>query len=426
MLYTELSNVGELTPMKTLVILMASPLTAQIYDHVGIPYLKEHFKVLVLDCSLLLEYSKPTQTSIKSDGVEIIGVKSLSHLNDLLVNYNPQYAIDFIGLQPKFLPICRLLNRNSVKLFIQRTGPLPGARGIKFRGETAVAVNVIQENRDIHRAGFRGVSNFKVLSLACRYFPKFLERLSFLVLIVRFKRFRNVGALLAGKESLDKITRHANPILWIGSNDYHHFMRSSAFSKDLFQDYKNNKGYIVFIDDCIAEAHDWEILGMKAPVTREKYYREMRDVFDEFEKILNLEVVVAGHPNAITNANYSSNFGNRQIVFGATAKLVKGATVCATHFSTATSFAVLAGKPIISLTSEELEGTPVGKRISIMSLVLNTTFISISSPIHESHLEQVMEVDTEKYLNYKENYLRDPRCSEASPWQEFIEYTQNY
>jgi hypothetical protein len=412
--------------MKTLVILMASPLTTQIYSHVGIPYLKRHFKILVLDCSLLLEYSKPTQTHIKSDGVDVIGVNNLSHLNNLLVNYKPQYALDFIGLQPKFMPICRLLDRNSVKLFIQRTGPLPGERSIKFRGEIATAVNVSQENMVSHREVFGGLSILKAWSFARRFFPKFLERLNFLILIARFRRFKNVGALLAGKESLDRITRHANPILWIGSNDYHHFMQSSTFSKDSFQGYFNSKGYVVFIDDCIAESHDWEILGMEAPVTREKYYREMNQFFNEFEKIVNLEVVVAGHPNARTNPNYGSNFGNRKVVFGATAQLVKGATVCATHFSTATSFAVLAAKPIISLTSQELEGTFLGKRISTMSLILNTTLISISSPIRESHLEQVMDVDNEKYLNYRDNYLCDPRSSETSPWQEFIEYTQNY
>ena len=67
-----------------------------------------------------------------------------------------------------------------------------------------------------------------------------------------------------------------------------------------------------------------------------------------------MPVVVMGHPNRIRR-KHSEKMGDHQVVYGNTAALAMAASMVLIHSSMATSFAVLARKPILSLTSFELD-----------------------------------------------------------------------
>ena len=183
--------------------------------------------------------------------------------------------------------------------------------------------------------------------------------------------------------------------------------------------------YLLFIDDCLAQANDWLLVGIQPPVSPKLYFKEMTEAFDSLEKIFGKKVVIAGHPNARNDLSYSKNFGGREVYFGITPQLVQNSYLCLIHCSTATSFAILAEKPLISLISDELLSNSYGNKIRFMSHLLNTTLISISSPIHDLEKNNILNVDYQKYLSYKQNFLYGSKCVEARPWQEFLTYQSN-
>jgi hypothetical protein len=410
---------------KSLVLLLGAPLTIQNYNRIGIPHLGDSFNVWVFECAELLGYSKPITSSVPSFGVKVIGVHNTKQLKTFLRDLKPDYALDFIGLEPKFLRICKILKANHVKLFMQRTGPLPMVGAFPRQEAQVKSVNI--SNIIPISASSNHQLNFQIRKYIRKFnrvLRKFFHKIKFEFFIFQFKRLGNIGALLAGDASLDKITQHTNPILWIGSNDYHDFHLISDVSKHPNTPILYEGRFILFIDDCIAEANDWNLLNRDAPVVPGKYYAEMRRTFDNLENILGMKVIIAGHPNAETDVEYSAKFGFRDIYFGMTANLAKQATICAVHFSTATSFAVLAKKPILSLTSEDLLKNWYGERIATMSALLNTTLISISAPIQKSTLAGVLNVDLDKYEIYRQNYLYGSACSETAPWQEFINFVR--
>jgi hypothetical protein len=407
---------------ETLFILMAAPLTAQNYDRVGIPYLKSRFRIIVLDCARLMNYSDVPGVDLKAIDIELHKVPDFYTLEALILRYKPQLALDFIGQSTKNIKFAQVLKKNGVKLFIERTGPLPIEQSL----DPALfnhGVSASQQEScslDSMRACISRLLN-QLLVTICGWGLRIWNKSKYEIFLFRFKRHAPAGALLAGDASLDRVTAQADHILWIGSNDYHTYTTNYNQLNEFPTGLKGEL-YILFIDDCIAQANDWHLLGIQPPVSPNSYFKEMMKAFDSLENIFGMRIVIAGHPNAKNDVNYSTNFGGREVYFGITAQLVHNSYLCLIHCSTATSFAVLANKPLISLISDELLSNSYGNKIRLMSNLLGTTLISISLPIHDLAQNNILDVDYRKYLSYKRNFLYGSKCVEIKPWQEFLTY----
>lgn len=224
-------------------------------------------------------------------------------------------------------------------------------------------------------------------------------------------------ALLAGTESRNHFTRRARHILWVGSQDYHIYRRLPAGAQDGLPGGR----YAVFIDDNMPYASDWTVLGLPAPVTPQRYYPAMRRVLASLENLWGMPVVVASHPSSLHDLRVLSGFGKHRLVHGRTAELVRNAQAVILHGSTAVSFAVLACKPMLFLSSGELARSTSGLHVRTMAAELGCSLLDIDGENDLPSLQSLVP-DQRICRRYTERYLCSPESTETQPWQAFIDY----
>jgi hypothetical protein len=388
--------------------LLGAPYTSQNRNRIGVPYLDQDFELLVLDCCALL--GRPTNhvSEMMISDSFYVKVSSFSELRRLLICFKPQVAIDFIGVSNLLFKVARVLNRIETILFVEKTGPRPLFREVY---ETEAEIDISEA---------KPLTFYQRLFLLHRYYlNKIYQKIDYEFTKFRVMNLKSFGAIVAGDATGDYVTSRANPLLRIASNDYHTFSQALTEESNFSRQFANEE-FILFIDDCVAEASDWILLGLTPPVDPESYFSEMRLFFDRAEEFFSLPVVIAGHPNAEKDPSYSEKFGGRKVYFGQTARLAIDCELALTHFSTAISFAVLANKRIISLTSKALKRTQYGRDIEGLSRILGTPLLSVSENLTTSSF--AVNLNIELYKDYTSNYLFGKYCEETEPWGELKKY----
>ena len=409
-----------------IVILLGAPLTAQNYERVGIPYLSKHFEVLVFDCIEWLGRNNKEVKYKKASWDKILPIKSKLELEDQIKKISPQYAIDFIGFGNLTLDICIILAKYNVKFVIQKTGSLP-IPNISLRIKTIV-IKFFRENKTGSLVDLKNINPTVEESISIgrlgKIFGKIHAKLRRVTILIKLKSLPNYIGLIAGYKSLDPFTRSSNPIIWIGSHDYHTFYKAKN-ELALNKDPQINGPFILFIDDALVNASDWTLLGLPAPVTGKTYYAALNAFFEKIESVYDMPVKIAGHPNSIVDENYSSKIGGRSVIYDSTAKLVLQSSLVLVHGSTATSFAVLARKPILHITTLELDQTDYGLHVRVMSKSLGTELIFIDIYNRKKIDLKEIPIDECKYRLYEVNFLCNERSSEIEPWGGLVDFIKN-
>lgn len=112
--------------------------------------------------------------------------------------------------------------------------------------------------------------------------------------------------------------------------------------------------YILFVDESYVEHYDYQASGIKPPFKRpDDYYAPMRKFFDYIEKLYGHRVVIAEHPRAHYQDN--SIYGNREMIRGETARLVRDAEFVLCHISMALDFIILFHKKFLLLYMDEIK-----------------------------------------------------------------------
>lgn len=390
------------------VILLGAPYTSQNRNRIGIPYLDKEFNLMVVDCCELL--GRPTNhvSEMMIRDQFYVKVYDFSELRKLLTSFKPQVALDFIGVCDLLFKVANVLKKIETILFFEKTGPVPL---FPKTNERDIEIDIFDVN---------SLKFYERINLLFRnHLRRMSQKINYEFTKLRVKSLTSYGAIVAGDATGDYLTSRACPLLRIASNDYHSFQRAlTEKSRSSLQ--LTKQGFLLFIDDCLAEASDWILLGLAPPVEPESYFAEMRLFFDKVEDFFGLPVVIAGHPNAENDPHYSMKFGGRAVYFGQTARLSIECELALVHFSTATSFAVLANRPIISLTSDALSATRYGMDIEGLSRILGTPLLSISKNTLPSSI--ALRPNAKLYKDFTRKYLFGEDCQETEPWGEFKNY----
>lgn len=121
-----------------------------------------------------------------------------------------------------------------------------------------------------------------------------------------------------------------------------------AFQKSLVIEPENN--HIVFLDVFFPLHPDLVFMYRTQNVSAKCYQESLRAFFDKVEAKYNLPVVIAAHPKS----NYGgSEFGDREIIKGNTALLVRKAAMVFLHSSNSVSTVILNNKPFELITNTE-------------------------------------------------------------------------
>jgi hypothetical protein len=390
------------TQKPIIVILLGAPFTSQNYERTGVPYLKANFEVAVLDCTPWLRIGYDRLRFRKHDYPQVITICTADEFAEAIGQIKPAYAIDCIGANGVMRFIQKVLRMHGTKFVVQKTGILP----VPLRRQRARELLTMAANNPQ------------------RFFLKLIAKLSS---YVRGKRALKADvALLAGRKSLDSYTIKAKSILWIASGDYYTYkgVQDKAVHQDMGLPFRGK--YSLFIDDCIALASDYTLLGHSLPVDPDRYYALLRQAFDRLEHITGLQIVVAAHPNGKEIEGYTSLFGARQVYFDITAELCSRSDLVSSHISTALSYVVLWGKPLIILTSRTLDESYQGAAIRERSRQLDCPllFMEADEEEYRSAYKRSKQISAEAYKCYIENFIKTAEVTEVAPWQAFTDFVK--
>lgn len=154
----------------------------------------------------------------------------------------------------------------------------------------------------------------------------------------------------------------------------------------------------------------------KSVLTEEKYYPSLCRFFDRVEKDLGVKVEIAAHPGT----NHSRNpdyFGQRLTLRGKTPQMIMHAKFVTVHASTAISFAVLFMKPLIFITTDEIEAVPkFAANVHNMASWFGKTPINIDC-LYDVDLDQELLINKARYLHYKNYFIKKVGSSDINSWE---------
>lgn len=253
----------------------------------------------------------------------------------------------------------------------------------------------------------------KVFQKLFQYSPEKLFKALFCRIPFNCLGVRSATVLLAGGERSIRCNHPINrdtETLWAHSLDYDIFLEE----KD--RPTQADMRMAVFLDEYLPFHQDYIHMEVSPPSSPEDYYPVLCRFFDRLERDRGIHIAIAAHPRA----HYEEGckyFGKRRVYRGKTAELVRQSTFTIAHASASLNFAVLFRKPVLFITTNSLQRSPVtGPYIFTMSAWLNKTPINLDElPCIDWGKE--LTVDEASYARYREAYIKKRGSPEKPSWQ---------
>jgi hypothetical protein len=246
--------------------------------------------------------------------------------------------------------------------------------------------------------------NFKILFNQLGFFF-FIKSIKFILLIILRKFLDNnfntkpYIHLVAGKMSRLRSENFYGKDIQI---------RSHAFDYNIYLRNTSNKKYldkIVFIDQDWPSPFELNIRKGREFVTFEGYWKSLNIFFDYLENKFKKEVVIARHPRAKKNTKIS----DRKIITNFTDQLIKYSYINISHSSNAIQFVLLYKKPLIIISTNELEqnqGTVAYSEMFSLAKALDKKILNIDR-FSSADLLKAMKVNNKIYDRYINNYIKE-------------------
>jgi hypothetical protein len=204
-------------------------------------------------------------------------------------------------------------------------------------------------------------------------------------------------------------------------------VHAHTFDYDAFLD-ENDKpvksvdDYMVFLDEWAPFHTDNYRFSIKPPVTADEYYGSLCNFFELIEAKLNMPVKIAAHPRSFYNTEFHVSkdwYKGREIVYGKTVELVRYSKLIINHSSTAINYVVLYKKPVLFITTDQLERENFGIHIAMNARLFNKNVINIDDVDSIKYIDsdEVMKIDDDKYNEYREKYIKMPGTSNKKLFQ---------
>lgn len=183
---------------------------------------------------------------------------------------------------------------------------------------------------------------------------------------------------------------------WYHVRGFEHYLSSSAivnrtgminhpdYEKFKFEEHVPllDKNYIVFCDNYFPYHPDFKyFFNYKIMPDGKKYQAALNRFFDYLERIYQMPVVIAAHPKS----EYTGKeFGNRQIIKYQTDNLIIHSSLVLLHTSNSISYAILADKPIVFITTDGYNSVRVFKeRMYFLAKLFGKSIFDVEHDDHE-------------------------------------------
>ena len=131
-------------------------------------------------------------------------------------------------------------------------------------------------------------------------------------------------------------------------------------------------------------------------------------------KKFNLKVIISAHPRSDVIL-LSKYYKGREVFTQRTNELVKRSEFCIAHYSTSINYAVLHEKPIIFITTNDIDRCD-HMRKCIMAYVhyFNTSVLNISN---DFHLPDINSINKKEYKQYKYDFIKSKNSLDGRFWK---------
>ncbi len=361
---------------KSLVILVASPLTDSIYNRIGAEALANHCDVWVLDCLHLIRSKASDVSVVRSKASNIVEVSTFEELHKQFQKIKPEFSLDFIGRGPFTRPIQNVCIQYDTKYITHHLVPIPGS--------TLVMSPLIHLLRSPLSVTRRIINHLRNRILDRNPLPPDI-------------------ALIAGEHSKTPWIETSKHIIQTASNSYFDLQkaRERLEKTDIFRIYKD-KEFILFIDDCLAHSFDFALGGFKPIIEASRYQRIICNFFDQLEEQTGIQIVIAAHQNGKEIPGYEHLFGGRPVYFDSTAILTLLSKATLTHYSSAIHFPILEGLPVTLLTFDSLEKAEQAHFPTLFSQMLQRPLVNIEHFQNQNLAREIFKavnpLDYEKFI----------------------------
>ncbi|MCG2775789.1 MAG: hypothetical protein L6406_08950 [Desulfobacterales bacterium] len=213
------------------------------------------------------------------------------------------------------------------------------------------------------------------------------------------------GAFTVPKFAISNETK----ILWSHIFDYEIYLRV------MMQSIKQDNKMGVFLDQYFPFHPD----AITSPLfAAEEYYPLLCRFFDHLEKNYGIHIVIAAHPRSRYETQ-ESLYGNRTIMRGRTAELVKESGFVIMHDSTSINYAVLFKKPMIFITTDLLQKARMGLT-EFMACLFDKKVLNIDQS-YEIDLNRELIVNERLYEEYLNKYIKKSGTDDTPAWQVFAD-----
>jgi hypothetical protein len=384
--------------MKRLIFFISEPFTKACYDKFGIETLEKNgFKVEVWDLDRVVnknfgnEYAPPDPLNWPGL-VTFRGKEALDKIKQLDCE---SFVILFIGYFYQSYGIYRALSESGADYanFMANTIPFP------FENKREYLRYYLNNLRRITLK--KVFSKTLILNFAFRRFNSLWPK-------VKPPRLVLAGGEKCVTEFYPNITAESE-ILKVHNLDYDIYLREREIP------YRPTNT-AVFLDSGFAYHPDYKYRGVKQSVTPEEYFKALNNFFEMIEKNLDLKVVIAAHPR-IDYSQHPETFKGRKCIRGETMRLVKESSLVVVSYTTALSFANIFNRPVIFVTTKEIEASADGPRILETAKWFGKKPIFIDCPNPVIDWEKEQKVSAEDYKKYRENYIKMNGSEEMPFWQ---------
>jgi len=387
--------------MRKIIYLIEQPLDARNFDRFGIQkWIDRNWIAEVWDLTPLA-HPHVWRTFLESqlELKEYSGYFPVASKNDLRARYAALgrigHFIDLTDASYCSFKVKRFLIRHGAVRVICAQGSIPAPQDIQQRGLAS----------RLRKAFARGpIRSLKTLSAV------FFNRLSAPLI-------RPGLAVVSGEMSIRSV-RQSREILKVHSFDYDIYLQLAKSNE------VPEKAYAVFIDQDLCFHSDFIYQNTPFVVTPEKYFPAICYALKHISRLLGVDILIAAHPRAAYERRKPECFPEFTIIRGRTADLIERSALVVCHDSTAIHFAVLFRKPMIFVTTDELIPTFEGKSIVQAAAEFGKIPINLDEDLRSVDWHKQMHVDSAKYLEYKNKYIKIDGSPERPTWDVVIDYIE--
>ena len=386
---------------KQVIYLIRSPLSLRDFKRYDVQNWIDHgWKVKVFDITRFLSpkfwsYLDGDKLSINFEGLTIF--HNINEILSVISNLqNKVVFLDYIGFSTTEIKIRKIASMHG-KLIKTRLGTVPLA-------ETKINF----------------LNLFSLIIHPINFVNKFTSFIKHKVEKIRSNKCLPDYLVVGGSKSMSGINDKKTSIIKAHNFDYDLFIEK----KQIISNKKSNS--LVFLDEDGPYHSDFYYTKVKPFITADKYYPVIDLGLDKIANSLKLNIKIAAHPRS--NYNVKKIKYKHPTIKNETFELIKDADVIVGHGSTALQLAVIMKKPIIFVTTDEIQNEsyakPYAKFIDHYAITLGKKVINLSNLSNIHNWRDYLNVDEEKYEKYIETYIKTKGSPEKLISNIIIEYIE--